>query len=101
MNRKRWVAAGIAASMLWAGTAAAESGVRVEKRATVQNIRSASTPAPARRVVAFETEKTDSWLCNYVSVFFCSDLIPPLNTGSSTTNNAASRVPDRSRQPGQ
>ncbi len=99
MKSNAWVAAAITASMLTAGTAVAESGVKPESREKVQTIRARSAPAPARRVIAFQTERTDSWLCNYVSVFFCSDVIPQLNT--DTPSDLAARVPDRSRKSGQ
>jgi hypothetical protein len=100
MKRNAWVAAAVAASMLSAGSAMAESA-RVEQRAKVQNVRERAAASPSRRVVAFQTDRTDSWLCNNVSVFFCTSLIPSLSTGSSTTNNAASQVPDRSRKSNQ
>ncbi len=99
MKSNAWIAAAITASMLTAGTAVAESGVKLESRARVQTVRARTAPAPARRVIAFQTARTDSWLCNYVSVFFCSDVIPQLNT--TTPNELTSRVPDRSRKAGQ
>lgn len=99
MKRKAWIAAAITASMLTAGTAAAESGLRTEGRAKVQAIRTRAAAPPVRPVVAFQTNRTDSWLCNYVSVFFCADVIPQLNT-SDTPNDLTARVPDRSRKPG-
>jgi hypothetical protein len=99
MKRNAWIAAAITASMLTAGTAVAESGVKPESRAKVQMVRAATAPAPARRVIAFQTQRTDSWLCNYVSVFFCSDVIPQLDT--TTPGELAAKVPDRSRKSGQ
>jgi hypothetical protein len=65
--------------------------------------RAAAHPAPrsqiARKNVSFQTERTDSWLCNHVSVFFCSNLFPTLGSSPTTNAPAASAlvVPDRSR----
>ncbi len=98
MKTSAWIAAAVTASMLTAGTAVAESGIKPESRGRVQTVRARTAPAPARRVIAFQTERTDSWLCNYVSVFFCSDVIPQLNT--DTPSDLAAKVPDRSRKSG-
>ena len=51
----------------------------------------------AKANVQFQTEKTDSWLCLYVSPFFCSNLYPSLSS-TSASSSAAAAVPDRSRR---
>jgi len=52
----------------------------------------------AKANVQFQTEKTDSWLCLYVSPFFCSNLYPPLTSSSGSSSSASAAVPDRSRR---
>jgi hypothetical protein len=47
-----------------------------------------------RRTVAFGTDRTDSWLCGHVSVFFC-DVMPKLTV--SGDSQVGKTVPDRSR----
>jgi hypothetical protein len=49
--------------------------------------------------MSFKSERTDSWLCNNVSAFFCSNLFPTLGSSSSASTPPAA-VPDRSRQGG-
>jgi len=46
---------------------------KIERAAQVQE-----RSHTARKTETFRTEKTDSWLCNYVSPFFCSSLYPSL-----------------------
>jgi hypothetical protein len=90
VNRRAWNAAILASMLLAAPAFGAESRARVAARG-----RSAQ-PAP-QKVVTFKTERTDSWLCNNVSVFFCTDLFPKLTTTQNGAGSPASLVPDRSR----
>jgi len=52
----------------------------------------------AKANVPFQTEKTDSWLCLYVSPFFCSNLYPSLTSSSGSSSSASAAVPNRSRR---
>ncbi len=91
------ILAGLVFSLLSAGVsmgAVAEGNVRmsrIERAATVTSRRSES-----RRAESFRSEKTDSWLCNNVSAFFCSNLFPTLGSTSSASTTTTA-VPDRSR----
>ena len=79
------ILAGLVFSLLSAGVAmgaGAEGNVRmsrIEKASAVDSRRAVS-----RKTETFRTEKTDSWLCNYVSPFFCTNLFPTLTTSPST-----------------
>jgi len=63
--------------------------------------REAAQPAARQKTtqkeMSFKSERTDSWLCNNVSAFFCSNLFPTLGSSSSASTPPAA-VPDRSRQ---
>jgi hypothetical protein len=89
------ILAGLVFSLLSAGVsmgAVAEGNVRmsrIERAATVTSRR-----AESRRAETFRTEKTDSWLCNYVSPFFCT-VFPTLS--SSPSPDAAKGTPTRGR----
>ena len=66
---KRSIAAGVLGSFLFAGAAfGAENRMEAQRRV--------SNPRPAQaergRVVDFKPERTDSWLCENVSPFFCA-----------------------------
>jgi len=84
---KRTVAAGILGSLLFAGAAyGAEARMQAQPRVT------STRPAQAvrGRVVEFKPERTDSWLCEYVSPFFCSYVptvtaVPQPSASSSRT----------------
>ncbi len=89
---RKVVLTGLMASILSCGLALGE-----ERPAARQQAQPAARGKTTRKEMSFKTEKTDSWLCNYVSVFFCSDLFPTLTPSNSTSNTAA--VPDRSRRP--
>jgi hypothetical protein len=89
------ILAGLVFSLLSAGVAmgaGAEGNVRmsrIERAASVQSRR-----AESRKTETFRTEKTDSWLCNYVSPFFCTSLFPTLpspNTPQSPSTPARGR----------
>jgi hypothetical protein len=62
--------------------------------------REAAQPAARQKTtqkeMTFKSEQTDSWLCNNVSAFFCSNLFPTLEPSSSASTPPA--VPDRSRK---
>ena len=93
--KKQAFAAGILASILLAG-----SGQGAESRARVAANSDRPQQTRNQRTVSFKTERSDSWLCQNVSVFFCTDLFPSLNTTPTVNGSAASLVPDRSRTPG-
>ena len=50
--------------------------------------------------MSFKSERTDSWLCNNVSAFFCSNLFPTLGSSSGGASSPLPAVPDRSRRGG-
>ena len=73
---KRSMAAGVLGSLLFAGVAlGAEDRMTSQRRATT--IRPAQ--AERGRVVDFKPERTDSWLCENVSPFFCT-YVPSVST---------------------
>jgi hypothetical protein len=86
---KRTLAAGLVGSALLAGAAFASDG-----RMTAQKSTSSRRSASAPRVVEFKTERTDSWLCEYVNPFFCSSIPNVVATpqpGTATTNRRGRR----------
>lgn len=90
----RWAIAILAAAALSGSTALA----RDEARTARATPRTAARQQTARKTAPFKSERTDSWLCNYVSPFFCSNLFPTLSSSSSGNNTStAPSVPDRSR----
>lgn len=69
---KRWkrsMAAGVLGSLLLAG-ASFGAETRMEAQRRVTNARPAQ--AERGRVVEFKPERTDSWLCENISPFFCT-----------------------------
>lgn len=67
-----------------------------------RSVRAPAQPAArsqtTRKGVAFKTDRTDSWLCNHVSPFFCSDLFPTLTPSPDQSSSSTTyKVPDRSR----
>ena len=89
------IVGGLVLSFLSAGVATAagaggnERTSRIERAGQVQ-----ARNAQARKDEKFRTEKTDSWLCSYVSAFFCSTF-PTLSTAPDPPANPA--VPYRGR----
>jgi hypothetical protein len=63
-----------------------------------ERARVAQREQQAKANVQFQTEKTDSWLCLYVSPFFCSNLYPSLTSDSGSSSSATAAVPNRSRR---
>jgi hypothetical protein len=78
------IVSGLVFSLLSAGVstgAGAEGNVRmsqIERAGAVTQVR-----AESRRAQSFRSEKTDSWLCTYVSPFFCSTF-PTLSTAPAS-----------------
>ena len=66
--------------------------------------REAAQPAARQKTtekdMSFKSDRTDSWLCNNVSAFFCSNLFPTLGSSSSSGSSPQPGVPDRSRRGG-
>jgi hypothetical protein len=64
--------------------------------------REAAQPAVRQKTtqkeMSFKSDRTDSWLCNNVSAFFCSNLFPTLGSSSSSAPATSTAVPDRSRR---
>ena len=84
---KRSMAAGVLGSVLFAGVAfGAEDRMTSQRRATT--IRPAQ--AERGRVVDFKTERTDSWLCENVSPFFCT-YVPSVSTSQPATTSTRQR----------
>ncbi len=63
--------------------AGAEGNVRMSRIERAGAVTSRATAA--RRVETFKSERTDSWLCAYVSPFFCTSLFPTLTTPDPPT----------------
>jgi hypothetical protein len=90
------ILAGLVFSLLSAGVATgavAEGNARmsrIERAAAVDSRRAVS-----RKTETFRTEKTDSWLCNYVSPFFCTSLFPTLSSSPNTPQSPS--TPARGR----
>ncbi len=78
-----------------AGSAPAAPQRSVPERAQT---RPAARQQVAKTSVEFQSERTDSWLCLYVSPFFCSNLYPSLGASAGNTTTTTSTVPDRSRR---
>ena len=74
---KATLAAGVFGSILCAGTA-----LGTEARMQTQRSVARRSAAVQGRVVAFKPERTDSWLCTYVSPFFC-DMVPTVSSSSA------------------
>jgi len=91
---ERAILAGALALSL-AASASAASQRAVPERAQA---RPASRQQATRQATAFQTVRTDSWLCLYVSPFFCSNLNPSLGSTSGNSASLTSAVPDRSRR---
>lgn len=86
------VVAGLTLSLVGAATGLAASSPPT--RTTAARVSPASSRSEAKKTVAFKTDKTDSWLCNYVSPFFCTSLFPTLDShpdGAAGQNSAPAR----------
>jgi hypothetical protein len=90
---RKLLAAAFVTCLLSTAVVRAEDGART--------VRTKAQPAArqqtATKTTTFKSERTDSWLCTYVSPLFCPNLIPTLSTSSSGAT-ASSSVPDRSRR---
>jgi len=77
------ILAGLLFSLLSASVslaAGAEGNVRMSRIERSEAVTSRATAE--RRVATFKSEKTDSWLCAYVSPFFCT-IFPSLTPAKS------------------
>jgi hypothetical protein len=80
---KRSIAAGMLGTVLLAGvTLGAELRMQTERP-----IAKRSAQAERGRVVAFKPEGTDSFLCTYVSPFFC-DYVPTVTSSTAAPGTA-------------
>jgi hypothetical protein len=89
------IVGGLVFSFLSAGFAiasGAEGSERMSKIERAAQIQERSQTS--RKAETFRSERTDSWLCNYVSSFFCTNLYPPLTT---TPDPKAPSTPYRGR----
>jgi hypothetical protein len=87
----RTLAAGLIGSVLFAGAAfGAGEKMTAQERMTAQRTTvSRRVAADGPRVVGFKEERTDSWLCEYVSPFFCPSIptvVVSPQPGPTTTN---------------
>jgi len=96
MKRKRvskTLLATIASAFLIAGAAmGADTRTARESVARVSPAPNARTET--RRSMTFKSERTDSWLCNYVSPLFCTNLVPGLESrpdGPTPSNSTPTR----------
>ena len=87
--KSRALVAALLLSMLGAAVGLGAEPARATRASSV-----ATRHDQPRRTVAFQTDRTDSWLCGHVSVFFC-DVMPKLTV--SGDSQVGKTVPDRSR----
>lgn len=86
------ILAGLFFSLLSAGIATASGAEGNERMSRIERAGAvAERRAESRKVEKFKSEKTDSWLCSYVSPFFC-DSFPTL-----TTTPEPAKSPNRGR----
>jgi hypothetical protein len=88
---RKIVTTGVMASILSCGLAL---GAERPREAAQPAVRQKTT----QKEMSFKSERTDSWLCNNVSAFFCSNLFPTLGSSSSSASATSTAVPDRSRR---
>ena len=81
---KRSMAAGVLGSVLFAGAAFAAESRMTPQRNKATSVRPAT--AERGRVVDFKPERTDSWLCENVSPFFCT-YVPSIATSQQATSS--------------
>ena len=75
---------GILGTVLCAGvTLGVESRMQTERPVAKRSASSTSASPSRGRVVEFKPEGTDSWLCTYVSPFFC-DAAPTISNPATT-----------------
>lgn len=85
-NWKRSIAAGVLGTVLFAGISlGVEARMQTERPGAKRTTATASTSRG--RVVEFKPEGTDSWLCTYVSPFFC-DVVPTASNTAATPGTA-------------
>jgi len=96
MNRKRASTAVLAtmASMFLMASAAMGADARPARESVARVSPDVGGRTEARRAATFRTERTDSWLCNYVSPLFCSNLVPTIEVQPA----APSTTPQRGRK---
>jgi hypothetical protein len=87
----RTLAAGLIGSALFAGAAFGADGRMTAQRSNAN--RRVTSEGP--RVVSFKADRTDSWLCENVSPFFCSAVPTVVSTPEAT---AASTSRGRGRR---
>ena len=84
---KRSIAAGVLGTVLFAGvTLGAEARMQTE-RAGARRATATANTSTRGRVVEFKPEGTDSWLCTYVSPFFC-DYVPTVSAAAPAPGTA-------------
>jgi len=91
----RGIVSGLVFSLLSAGVsmaAVAEGNERMSRIARAETV--TQVRAENRRAQAFKSEKTDSWLCAYVSPFFCP-AFPTLSTSPAPPANPSAPVRGR------
>ena len=67
------IVGGLVFSFLSTGVATASGAGGNERMSRIErSVQTQQRVQTSRKAEAFRSEKTDSWLCNYVSAFFCS-----------------------------
>jgi hypothetical protein len=86
---KRSIAAGALGTLILASvTLGAEARMQTERTGAKRTATAGTTTTTARgRVVEFKPEGTDSFLCTYVSPFFC-DYVPTVTSSAPTPGTA-------------
>jgi hypothetical protein len=93
--RRKWLRDLGFALLLSMGIALPAAGAERTPVQPAERAEQAAQPAQQPRTVPFQSEKTDSWLCNYVSPFFCN-LIPTV-TVTNPPQNSNSKSSERGR----
>lgn len=84
---KKSIGVGLLASTLFAGV-----GLAADVRMQAQRRSSSVRPQAERgRVVEFKTDRTDSWLCENVSPFFCPTIPTVVATPASAQQSRRGR----------
>ena len=85
---KRSITSGILGTVLFASvTLGVENRMQTERPVAKRSATATSATPTRGRVVEFKPEGTDSWLCTYVSPFFC-DAAPTISNSTTTPGTA-------------
>jgi hypothetical protein len=88
----RGIVSGLVLSLLSAGAATAAGAVGNERMSRIEPAAAISQRrAESRKIEIFRTEKTNDWLCAYVSPFFCTNAFPTLTSSPEPPKSTPAR----------